>query len=85
MITAIYSPSSTPVQIISLTPANRRRGQFAHVVTRSGLREFKSYSNLDGDTAMSDTAFIPLGLLKDIRSNGLTANEAALVARAAGA
>lgn len=85
MITATYSIANIPVEIISLTPANRRRGQFAHVVTRSGLREFKSYSNLDGDTAMSDTAFIPLALLRDIRHNGLTALEAALVARVAGA
>lgn len=72
MITATYSVTNIPVEIISLTPADKRRGKFAHVITRSGLREFKSYSNLDGDTAMSDTAFIPLALLKNIQHDGVS-------------
>lgn len=82
MLTALYTPTNTPVEIISLTPADRRRGKFAHVITLSRTRDFKSYSNLDGDTAMTDTAFVPLALLKDIRHDGLTVDEAAMLEKA---
>lgn len=79
---ATYSPKQIKVEIVHVDNYTHRRGTVVTIRTLDGTRPFKAYTNGDGDTAMTDTTYVPQALLKDITSDApapLTAAEHAEV------
>lgn len=69
MLTATYSPKQIKVEIVHVDNYPHRRGTVVTIRTLDGTRPFKAYTNGDGDTAMTDTTYVPQALLKDITSD----------------